>query len=170
MRRLEMKAVRRVVEGLFTALFRMIPGLAMYAALRVASAGVVVAAVDLPTWPDIGAIVAAFFMDDRVRTVLGLILLDVMLVMAAAIKTKEFDWRKSAEFFRTMVIPYVIGYLAFYLAGEYLLVVDWMGDWGELAGESVQWITWAALIANLGGDILRAMSLLNYAFQVPEGE
>jgi len=55
--------------------------------------------------------VAAFFADGRVSTILGLILLDVCLAVAAAVRQGAFQARRLAEFFRTMVVPYMIGYL-----------------------------------------------------------
>ena len=115
------------------------------------------------------AVVKAFFRDGRVMTILGLILVDVLLAVSAAIKAGKFDWRRLAEFYRTMVVPYVIGYLAFYLAATFFFDVEWLGDWSSFAGEAVQWVAWSALVGNLVADVMRSGRALGYAFAMEEG-
>ena len=120
---------------------------------------------------DILAVLRVFFLDGRVRTILGLILADVILALAAAIKAGTFDWRRLGEFYRTMVIPYVLGYLAFYSPSVFLLEEAWLGEYAELAGEAVRWIAWIFLVGNLVADILKSAKALGYAFSnlPPEG-
>lgn len=104
-------------------------------------------------------ILAAFWADGRVSTILGLIVLDVVLAVAAAIKEKAFDWRRLAEFYRTMVLPYVLGYLAFYGAG-FLLDTEWLGAFGEIASEATMWVPWLALVGNLVADVVNSVGSL----------
>lgn len=111
--------------------------------------------------------VRAFFSDARVLTILGLILLDVVLAIAAAIKAGVFEWGRLGEFYRTMVLPYLLGYLAFYLAAK-LIATEWMGGYAYLVGETVIMIAWLALVANLVADVLRSAKALGYGF--PEGD
>ena len=118
------------------------------------------------SWEVVLAALAKFWQDPRVRTILGLILLDVILAVAAAIKAKVFEWRRLAEFYRTMVVPYILGYLAFWLAGEFFLVGEWLGDWGDLLlGQTAQWLPWLALIGNLVADVHNRMKALGYREQ-----
>ena len=113
---------------------------------------------------DILEAVKLFFQDGRVVTIEGLIVLDVILAVAAAIKARVFDWRRLAEFYRSMVVPYVLGYLAFYIVGELFFVPKWLGDWSSLAGDGIQWVAWMALVGNLGADVMNSAKTLNYAF------
>lgn len=46
-----------------------------------------------------------------VLTILGLIALDIVLGIFAAIKRGEFQWDKVSQFYKTMIIPYVGGYI-----------------------------------------------------------
>lgn len=120
---------------------------------------------------DVLEIVKAFFGDGRVMTILGMILVDVLLAVAVAIKGKKFDWRRLAEFYQTMVVPYILGYMAFYLAAEFFFVEKWLGDWSTLAGDAVQWVTWMALVGNLVADVMKSAKALGYSFatETPTG-
>jgi hypothetical protein len=91
------------------------------------------------------AFLVQFAHDPRVLTLLGLIVLDAVLGVSEALQSGTFEWRKLPEFYRSMVLPYVLGYLAAY--GATLLVVE---DWaGGFAAQSVVTLLWAAPIGNL---------------------
>ena len=108
-------------------------------------------------WNYLVMLVDKFFADPRVLTILGMILLDVVLAISAAIKLNEFDWKRLPEFYKTMVLPYVVGYLAAYVAS--LLIV---GDWaGGLPVEVIVSVLWAAIVGNLGASILGHLKELN---------
>lgn len=96
--------------------------------------------------------IGLFFADARVLTVIGLIIGEVILAVAVAIKKKEFDPRRIAEFYRTMVIPYVLGYLAFYLAGKFITVAL-IEPYDVIVGEGGIWLAWIVLVYNLVADI-----------------
>ena len=103
----------------------------------------------------------AFFADGRVSTILGLILLDVALAVAVAVQQGEFDPRRLAQFFRTMVLPYLIGYLGVYGAA-YLLDERYLGPFAEALGAGFAWVAWLALVANLAADVLDHARELGY--------
>lgn len=91
-----------------------------------------------------------FFADPRVRTVAGLIILDVVLAIASAIKYGEFNWVMVPHFYQTMVLPYILGYLAAY-AASFLIVGDLLNGW---AFQGVVSALWLAIISNLVGSIV----------------
>ncbi len=93
-----------------------------------------------------------FANDPRVRTLFGLILLDVVLGIAAAIRAEKFEWKRVGQFYKTMVIPYVLGYLAFWGAA-FLLDPEWLGGAAWLI-DAMQWAPWTALVAALVGSIV----------------
>lgn len=101
-------------------------------------------------WNYLISLVNRFFADPRVMTILGLMLLDVALAISAAIKLKVFEWRKLPDFYSTMVLPYVVGYLAAYVA-SFLVIGDWAGG---IPVEIIVSILWAAIVGNLGTSII----------------
>ena len=107
------------------------------------------------------AMVEAFFADARVSTILGLILLDVALAVAVAVRQGRFEARRLAEFFRTMVVPYLIGYLGVYGA-SYFMDERYLGPFADALGSGFAWAAWLALVGNLAADILAHAKSLGY--------
>lgn len=102
-----------------------------------------------------------FFADGRVSTILGLILLDVTLAVAVAVRRGEFEPRRLADFFRTMVVPYLIGYLGVYGTAHFL-DERYLGPFAEALGSGFVWAAWLALVANLAADVLGHARELGY--------
>ena len=100
------------------------------------------------------ALVIAFFQDPRVLTILGLIVLDFVLGVAGALRTDKWDWKKVANFYQTNVLPFILGYLAFYVAANLIPDFKLLGDWSYLVGEGALLIAWGAILASLGSSII----------------
>ena len=94
-----------------------------------------------------------FSEDPRVRTLLGLIILDVVLGIAAAIKTGQFDWQELGRFYTSMVLPMILGFAAVWFVTPYL-VADLLGDYSEILGQGLVVLAWGALVLQLGNSIL----------------
>ena len=107
------------------------------------------------------SLLEAFFADRRVSTVVGLILLDVALAVAAALRQGRFELQRLADFFRTMVMPYVLGYLGVY-GTAFFLDDELLGPFAPALGAGLAWAAWLALVANLAGDILEHARELGY--------
>lgn len=105
--------------------------------------------------------VEEFLADGRVSTIVGLILLDVALAVAEAIRLQRFEWRRLGEFFRTMVAPYLIGYLGVYGAAQFL-DDRYLGPFAETLGAGFAWAAWLALVTNLVADVLSHAKVLGY--------
>lgn len=71
--------------------------------------------------------------DPRLQTLLALILLDLILGIAGALKTGVFKWEEIGRFYKTTVLPIFIGYGAILAALPYISV--------GLLGEGGQWLT-----------------------------
>lgn len=97
-------------------------------------------------------LIGLFFADTRVQTLAGLIILEVFLAVASAVKKGEFAWRRLADFYRTMVIPYLLGFLGFFLAGKFI-TLSLLEPYDALVGEGAIWLAWIGLIFNLVADI-----------------
>ncbi len=105
-------------------------------------------------------LVAAFFTSWQVKTLLGLILIDVLLGIAAAVKRDVFDWGELGRFYQSNVLPYVIGYLAFFVAIGYLIPPESLGELGAPINEGVVTVAWGALVATLLKSIARNFSVM----------
>lgn len=96
----------------------------------------------------------------QLLTLLGLILLQVILAVALAIREKVFDWKKLADFYRVMVGPFVIGWLAFVFLVR-LISVDQLGpEYSTLVGDGATWLAWLAVVTSLGARILETIKNL----------
>lgn len=84
----------------------------------------------------------------------GLILLDVVLGIALAIKINKFDWRKVGLFYRSMVLPYIIGWLVISVVTR-IVAPEVLGDFGFLVGDVVVIGSWLAIVATLAGSIIK---------------
>ena len=105
---------------------------------------------------DIGAvldILLGILLGLHVKTIAGLIVLDVVLGIAHAIKEKRFEFGYMADFYSTMVLPYVLAFAAF--AGVAKLVsVELLGPWGYMVGDGMVNLAWLTIIAHLAESIL----------------
>lgn len=119
------------------------------------------------------AYVLRFFSDIRVAIIFGLILLDVCLAIAVAIKSGTFDGRRLGEYMKTMVLPYIVGYMALYLFARLMAwsaaqsgadLALWLGDAAGIVSEAVIMGAWLTLVYNLGADVLKQLKALRYPF------
>lgn len=94
-----------------------------------------------------------FATDPRVRTLAGLILLDIILGIASAIKRGEFEWAKVGEFYQTMVLPMLVGFAAVYFVTPWL-VSDLLGEYSGVLGGALVSIAWLVLVAQLAVSLL----------------
>jgi len=95
----------------------------------------------------------AFAQDPRVRTLGGLIVLDVVLGIAAALRTGEFDWQEVGRFYTSMVLPMILGFAAVWFVTPYL-VADLLGQYSEVLGQALVLLAWGTLVAQLVASIL----------------
>lgn len=92
----------------------------------------------------------------RVQTLLALIVVDVVLGIALALKRGEFDWRELARFYQTGVIPLLVGWVAFAVLVK-VGVASELGDWGYLASEGIVTAAWLAAVGKLVNSVLGNM-------------
>lgn len=92
-----------------------------------------------------------FFQATTTQMLFAFILADLILGIAAAIKLGKFDWGRLADFYRTKVVPFVLGYLLVYAFGELGLAALFGPLWGDIAAAAGAGVA----LLNLGGDIVR---------------
>jgi len=105
-------------------------------------------------------LIVAFFVSWQVKTLIGLILLDVVLGVAAALRSGVFDWKRLGQFYSSNVLPYVLGFLAFYVAVGYIIPPESLGNLGEPINEATVTLAWGVLVATLVGSILGNFNIL----------
>lgn len=116
---------------------------------------------------EIGDLVLAFFSDPFVRALIGLIVLDFVLGIAAAFRTRTFDLAKMADFYTTNVIPFVLGYAAFYVATKLIIDPAILGDWANVVGEGAIKVAWVAIVGTLGKSIYENVKKLGLGEAAP---
>jgi hypothetical protein len=84
----------------------------------------------------------------------GLIILDVLLGVAVAIREKDFDWSKLGDFYLSMVLPMLIGWIGFIVITN-LATTEVLGPvYGVIVGDVVIWAAWLAVVATIGKSIV----------------
>jgi len=106
------------------------------------------------------SLVTGFFQAWQTQTLIGLILIDVVLGLAAALRAGRFEFAKLAEFYKSNVLPYVLGYLVFYVAIGYIIPPESLGDLGEPVNEAAVILAWVTLVGTLLKSILGNFNLL----------
>jgi len=103
-------------------------------------------------------------MDFKAWAILVLVIMDVLLAVAAAVKAGNFDLKKLAAFYKTNVLPYFLGYVAFYVgikAFEAGLVdVEWYDKFNWLLDPGALWAAWLALVGSIGTSVAESVLAL----------
>jgi len=94
------------------------------------------------------SVLAKFFAATDVRFIIGHIVVNLVMAIAAGLKQKDFDFRRVAEFLWRKLLPYVLGYA----------VVKVIGDWCALT--PLLPITWIAIETTLLGDLIDNLAKL----------
>ena len=97
----------------------------------------------------------AFFTSWQVKLIAGLILLDLGLGVAAAVRNKKFELAKVADFYRVAVLPYILGYAVLYVVINFVLPADQLGDAAWLNAGAVD-LAGGILALNLLGSIKKS--------------
>ncbi len=85
---------------------------------------------------------------------LALITTQVFIAIALACVQKQFEWIKLADFYRSRVLPMLIGWLGFVILAKFV-TSDVLGPtYGVITGDGVSWAAWLAVVASLGARIV----------------
>lgn len=102
---------------------------------------------------NVGAMLAAFFLSWQFKTIAGLILADFGLGVAKALRVGDFEWTKLAAFYRSNVMPYVLGYMVLYGAVQFVIPAEAMDGLGETINQATVTLAWGALVGTLLASI-----------------
>lgn len=112
-------------------------------------------------------LIQAVMQTAQFKILVGLVFLDVIFGVAAALRTGSFDWAELAGWFRGMVMPYLVGYVGLVIAVNFILPSDiasypalvdaGLVDWLNTAAVDFAWLT---LVGTLGQKIITNGRLL----------
>lgn len=97
----------------------------------------------------------------QITSVLGLIAAQVILGVAVAIKNKSFEFKKLADFYVTLIIPRLLGWLATVIVVHFVLGKFVPPD--SIAIPGIEDTAFGVVVASFVGDIignLRALGIL----------
>jgi len=92
----------------------------------------------------------------EIAFLLGLITVDVLLGMAAAVRTHSFSWSTVNQFYMTMILPMLIGWGAFALLFKLTLPNVLLGSdvAGTLLREGVPGLAYLLIVRDLAYSII----------------
>ena len=115
----------------------------------------------------LAAYLVAFATDPRTILIAVFILLDLGTGIMAALRTGTFDWALLAQFYRTNVLPYLLGYgLLYVLSGTIAALLQnsdpqlrpFLAVLGTLVEQISQYGGFGAILLALGTSIARNLS------------
>ena len=91
----------------------------------------------------------------HLAVIFGLITFDVLTGIAAAIRHNHFRWHWVADFYKTNVIPFMIGYIGY--AGFLMFVTPYMEllpqEVEALIAQGLTWVGFGVICANIIASI-----------------
>ncbi len=108
--------------------------------------------------------IAQFFADPKVRTVIGLVVADILTGIGGAIRRGDFQWRKLLRFYRTNVVPYVFIYGGIYV-GVQLAAPPLLGEYADLVSGATLNTVFGIVVYNLGMSIAATLESVGITFK-----
>lgn len=96
----------------------------------------------------------------QLTTLLALIFAQLLFAVAVAIRDKRFEWGELADFYRSRVLPYGLGYITLIILSRYASVEMLGADAGALVADGVAWAGWLVLVGSLAGKIFISIKAL----------
>lgn len=91
----------------------------------------------------------------QVLTLVGLIVADVVLGVASAVKAGKFDWQRVADFYRSQVLPSLLGWLGVTVA-LYLVTPGLLGPAADVLNATLANTLWGAAVLAVGASAAKS--------------
>ena len=114
-------------------------------------------------------LINAFFADARVQAVFWLCIFEVGTAVIAAIKLGIFDIHRLANFWRSRVVPYMLGCLLLYAVTRNL-PTGVLGPYAVFVDEGLFSVAWLTLIYTLLADAWVHLRVIGYGLPDGPGE
>jgi hypothetical protein len=106
------------------------------------------------------ALVISILTSASMRILFGVILLDLGLGIAHALKEQRFEWGRVADFYRTNVGPYLVGYVTLHLVISFIIPPDSLAGLGAALSPALVTGLWGLIMASLSASIARHLQAL----------
>lgn len=103
----------------------------------------------------------------QVSALLALIVCQVLLSVALALKQRKFQWSKLADFYLRYVVPLLIGWLAFAVLVRFASSEVLGPTYGPAVSEGLSWAAWLSVVGTLFSRIGSAAKQLYGQFKLP---
>lgn len=95
----------------------------------------------------------------QILMVLALCLAQVLTGVAVALKAGVFEWSRLGDFYRTIVAPKLMGWLAAVILARFVLL-DYLPENLKIIGQGIEVIAFGAVVLALGGAVLENFQAL----------
>lgn len=95
----------------------------------------------------------------QIITILALTGAQVLLAVALALRNKTFEWQKLADFFGTIILPKLIGWLACVILARFV-IADTLPPNLLIISQGIEATAFGAVVLALGGAILANLQAL----------
>ena len=115
--------------------------------------------------PDLQSPIGSFFeqlaqaFGGQIVTILALAGAQVLLAIAVSLKNKLFEWQKLGDFFASIIVPKLIGWLACVILARFV-VADYIPADLQLIPQGIESIAFGAVLLSFGGAILANLKAL----------
>jgi len=89
----------------------------------------------------------------EIAALMGLITLDILMGIGKALRTKSFRWSEIANFYQSMVIPYLLGWLGFAALAHVAMPSVLGSEFGVIAETTTVTGAWLAVVGALFNSI-----------------
>lgn len=96
---------------------------------------------------DVWGMIIGFLYSTKLHIILALVVIDIVLAVAAALKNKEFDFVKLGDFMVNLILPYVMVYMVLHI------VVGMVTELEGILGVGLDTAVFLLIIASLVGAI-----------------
>ena len=111
---------------------------------------------------DLTLLIAAIVNTVQFKVLTGLIFLNLIMAIAAALRTGSFDWLELANWFRGQVMPYMVGYVGLVVAINYIFPADIANNPTIAEAGLTEWLNagainfaWLTLVGTMGQRVIR---------------
>lgn len=95
----------------------------------------------------------------QIVTILALAGAQVLLAVAVSLKNKLFEWQKLADFFASIIVPKLIGWLACVILARFV-IAEYMPADLQLIPNGIETVAYGAVVLSFGGAILANLKAL----------
>lgn len=95
----------------------------------------------------------------QIVTILALAGAQILLAIGVAVKNKQFEFAKLGDFFATIILPKLIGWLACVILARFV-IADYLPADLQLIPNGIETVAYGAVVLSFGGAILANLKAL----------